>query len=80
MELLFPFSVRDDYIEQIRQKEITALDIAHKYMIPEINVIRVLSDQFHQGLKNYRNEWKDEMDNHIAGMPVPSLKLPPRND
>ncbi len=80
MELLLPFDKRDEYIERIRQEDITELAIAHKYKIPEKSVIAILSDQIHPGLTEYRNEWMDELDNHIAGMEVPHVKLPPRDD
>ncbi len=80
MELLLPFCKRDGYIEEIKQGDITELEIAHKYKIPEKSVIEILSEELHPGLTEFRNDWMDELDNHIAGMPVPHIKLQPRDD
>jgi len=80
MELLFPFSKRDEYITKIKNKQTTTLKIAQRYKIPEKKVINTLSDGIHPALKAHRGVWMDEMDNHIAGMPVPSVDMPPRSD
>ncbi|MDD9892994.1 MAG: hypothetical protein OXT49_05735 [Gammaproteobacteria bacterium] len=80
MELLLPFDKRDGYREQLERGDVTALDIAHRYKVPEKKVIEILSDEIHIGLAQFREQWMNELDNHVAGMQVPVVEIPPRRD
>ena len=78
MELLFPHEFRDGYIEKIKDGKTTPLDIAHEFMVPEKKIINMLSNGMHVGLSEFREEWLDEVENHIYGMEVPTVNMPPR--